>query len=269
MLSDFGRRTTRHGIVERLSLLTPYFWQSRSMKLPRMNCGTLLFFWVVFGSTFVSAWAAPSTIYSFPDKVAEGGGDPNTKYIALTFDDGPHKVLTPRLLDGLKETGAKVTFFVMGVKVDLHPTILKRAIEEGHEIANHAWNHPVLSKLPWEDVHRQLRETSDALFNVTGVQPKVMRPPYGNTNKRLNDRIYKETQMPAIMWSLDTLDWKRPGVDAIVDRVQKKAAGGTVILCHDIHPDTIAAVIRLVPELQKKGFVFKTVSEMIKLHYAN
>lgn len=75
--------------------------------------------------------------------------------------------------------------------------------------------------------------------------------------------------MPAIMWSLDTLDWKRPGVDAIVDRVQKKAAGGTVILCHDIHPDTIAAVIRLVPELQKKGFVFKTVSEMIKLHYAN
>lgn len=209
----------------------------------------------------------PSTIYAFPENPPGEINNSKPKYIALTFDDGPHKVLTPRLLDGLKDLGAKVTFFVMGIKVDLHPNILKRAMAEGHEVANHAWNHPVLSKLPWEEVHRQLTVTSDILFNMTNVRPKVMRPPYGNTNRRLNARIYSETHMPAIMWSLDTQDWQRPGVDAIVDRIMKKSTSGTVILCHDIHPDTIQAVLKVVPEMQKKGFVFKTVSEMISMHY--
>lgn len=210
----------------------------------------------------------PSTIYSFPDTSPTGATNQSEKYVALTFDDGPHKVLTPRLLDGLKETGAKVTFFVMGVKVDLHPEILKRAIDEGHEVANHAWNHPVLAKVPWDEVHRQLTTTSEALYNITNQRPKVMRPPYGNTNKKLNERIHRETLMPVIMWSLDTLDWKRPGADAIVDRITKKITGGTVILCHDIHPDTVAAIIKVVPVLQKKGFVFKTISELIRQHYS-
>jgi peptidoglycan/xylan/chitin deacetylase (PgdA/CDA1 family) len=229
-----------------------------------MNSACFVILWAAFWIAVIDS--VPSTIYSFPG-VAPGDDKSGPKYIALTFDDGPHKVLTPRLLDGLKETGAKVTFFVMGVKVDMHPTILRRAMSEGHEVANHAWNHPVLSRLPWEEVSRQLSDTSSALFNVTKERPKVMRPPYGNTNRRLNERIYQETSMPAIMWSLDTQDWQRPGINAIVERVHKKATGGTVILCHDIHPDTVAAVLQFVPEMQKNGFVFKTVSELIKMHF--
>lgn len=156
----------------------------------------------------------PSALYNFPD-VPPVNGSANAKYVALTFDDGPHKVLTPRLLDALKNTKAKVTFFVMGIKVGMHPQILRRAISEGHEVANHAWNHPVLAKLPWEDVKQQLRSTSLRIANLTDVLPNVMRPPYGNTNRKLNDRIYKELGLPVIMWSLDTLDWQRPGVEKV------------------------------------------------------
>lgn len=186
----------------------------------------------------------------------------------MTFDDGPHGTLTPRLLDYLtKLPNAKVTFFIMGIKVHLHPKVLQRIVLEGHEIANHAWNHPVLAKLPFEEVSHQLQLTSQAIYNATGYIPKVMRPPYGNTNKKLNDRIFRENSLPVIIWSLDTMDWKHPGRDEIVKRAVDKAVPGTVILCHDIHYDTVEAIPILIEKLQAKGFMFKTVSELIQLHY--
>lgn len=202
----------------------------------------------------------PPTIYSFPNK---------QKYLALTFDDGPHAVLTHRLLDALKDSGAHVTFFVMGIKVLTHPEIVVRAMNEGHEIANHVWNHPVIAKLPWEAVSDQLRLTSEVIRNATGTVPRVMRPPYGNTNKRVNERIAKELGLPVIMWSLDTLDWKRPGVAKIVEQATKRSKPGTVILCHDIHPDTVEAIPKIVEQMRSKGYEFKTVSQLIDFYYRN
>jgi peptidoglycan/xylan/chitin deacetylase (PgdA/CDA1 family) len=205
----------------------------------------------------------PSPIYSFP-------ANPNknaTKYVALTFDDGPHKILTHDLLDGLKKVGAKVTFFVMGIKVRIHPDIILRAYREGHEIANHVWNHPVLTKISYGDVDRQLSDTSQAVFNATSITTRVMRPPYGNTNNKLNNHISKDQKYPVIIWSLDTNDWKRPGPTEVVKRIMAKVADGSVILCHDIHPGTIEAIPVAIQELQKKGFQLKTISEMIDIHY--
>lgn len=203
----------------------------------------------------------PSPIWNFPKSKNNG------KYLALTFDDGPHELLTPDLLDQLKKTNTKVTFFVMGVKAVIHPNILKRAHQEGHEIANHVWDHPVLSKIPWQEVDRQLKATSDAIYNATSAHPKVMRPPYGNTNNKLSRHISSDVQYPVIMWSLDTQDWRRPGSNEIVKRVLDKAEDGTVILCHDIHPGTIEAIPIIIEQMRKKGFEFKTVSELIDLHY--
>lgn len=205
----------------------------------------------------------PSPIWGFPKNPTNNG----EKYVALTFDDGPHKHLTPDLLDALKRLDAKVTFFVMGIKVIMHPKIVKRAMAEGHEIANHVWNHPVLSKIPLPEVDRQLRMTSEAIYNATSVYPKVMRPPYGNTNRKLNRHISQDDKYPIIMWSLDTNDWRKPSPREIVESVMKKIDDGTVILCHDIHPGTIEAIPLLVQELKKKGFILKTVSELIELHY--
>lgn len=185
------------------------------------------------------------------------------KFIALTFDDGPHQILTPRLLDILKDKAAKATFFVMGVKAVLHPTILTRMHVEGHEVANHVWDHPVLTKISYEKVHDQLARTNDAIKIATNSVPKVMRPPYGNTNAKLNKYISKEEKLPVIMWSLDTRDWMRPSPDEIVSRVVKKAKSGDIILCHDIHPGTIEAIPRIIDEMHKQGYIFVTVSELI------
>jgi len=190
--------------------------------------------------------------------------------VALTFDDGPHAVLTPRLLDSLQtlkksnNIAAHVTFFVMGVKVAMHPQILKRAVEEGHEIANHVWNHPVMTQIPWEDMKSQLYHTSEAIYNATGKFPTVMRPPYGKTTNPINGRILKEIHLPVILWSLDTLDWQRPSVDQIVSKAVQKSKPGTIILCHDIHPNTVEAIPILVKQLADQGYSFLTVTEMIQ-----
>ncbi len=109
----------------------------------------------------------PSTIFSFPP-VAPNSTE---KFVALTFDDGPHTTLTPKLLDSLQKLNAKVTFFVMGVKLASRAAVLQRAVLEGHEIANHAWNHPVMTKIPFEEVKYQLELTSEAIYNATGKKP--------------------------------------------------------------------------------------------------
>jgi peptidoglycan-N-acetylglucosamine deacetylase len=206
----------------------------------------------------------PSTLLSFPTEAKNY----TSKYVALTFDDGPHKVLTPRLLSSLQATpDVKVTFFVMGVKVIFHPKLVRQALQEGHEIANHAWDHPVLSRLDWKSTVDQLIRTNEAIYNATGQYPKVMRPPYGNTNKKLNDRIFNEINLPVILWSLDTLDWKRPSVDEILKKVEHKVRSGSIILCHDIHPGTIEAIPLIVKSLKEKGYEFRTVSELIQFYY--
>ena len=206
----------------------------------------------------------PALIRSFPTKSV---ADPKKKFVALTFDDGPHKVLTPRLLDVLKDKNAKATFFVMGIKAIMHPTIVKRAHQEGHEIANHAWNHPVMTKISREELSQQLKSTSEAIFNATGAHPKIMRPPYGNTNPDVNNFIYENEHLNVILWSLDTRDWMRPGKEAVISRAVSGSAQGTVILCHDIHPGTIEAIPSIIDSLHKAGFEFKTVSEMASLFY--
>jgi peptidoglycan/xylan/chitin deacetylase (PgdA/CDA1 family) len=216
------------------------------------------FAYIVGCLTLLCAAAELSTIYSFDEKKVQ-------KTIALTFDDGPHGTLTPRLLDVLKAKNVKVTFFVMGIKAVMHPDILKRAHEEGHEIANHVWDHPVLSKIPREQVHDQLERTTAAIQAAISVPPKVMRPPYGNTNKGLNEFIYKNDKLKVILWSYDTNDWKRPAPSEIVSKTVAKIKPGAVILCHDIHPGTIAAMPELIDKLHAAGYKFQTVSGLLAM----
>ena len=161
------------------------------------------------------------------------------KLIALTFDDGPHGTLTPQLLDILKTKNAKATFFVMGIKVEKHKGIIERAQSEGHEIANHVWDHPVLTKISFDRVYDQLLRTNNVIQSILSVAPKTMRPPYGNTNPKLNKYIEEKGNLSVIMWSLDTQDWKRPEPQTIIDLTMKKVKVGDIILCHDIHPGTI------------------------------
>jgi len=183
--------------------------------------------------------------------------------IAMTFDDGPSAALTPRLLDILKQRNIKVTFFVLGQLVQEHPEILQRAAAEGHEIGNHSWDHKALNKLAEGGLRHELADTSSEITKAIGKPVTLMRPPYGATNPRLNRAIEKEYGMKVILWSVDPLDWKRPGPQIVSQRILKGTQPGSIILSHDIHPGTIEAMPATLDALLAKGYKFVTVSELL------
>ncbi len=186
-------------------------------------------------------------------------------YIAMTFDDGPHGTLTPKLLDLLAARHMKVTFFVLGECIEQHPEVLQRAAREGHEIANHSWSHPQLNKMSDEAVRSQLRRTDDAIKQVTGKRPTLFRPPYGAITTRQKKWIHDEFGYQIIMWDVDPLDWKEPGPTTVSNRILRETRAGSIILSHDIHRGTIEAMPATFEQLQAKHFKFVTVSELIGL----
>jgi len=188
-------------------------------------------------------------------------------YIALTFDDGPGKATTPRLLDLLAKRNIKVTFFVLGENAKDNPEILKRELAEGHEIGNHSWNHPNLSIKTDDAVRSQLLQTQDTVFQITGIKPKIMRPPYGALTERQKKWVTEQFGLKVIIWSVDPLDWKKPGSAVVAHRVVEETRPGSIILIHDIHASTVDAVPEILDGLLAKGFKFVTVSELIAMDH--
>jgi peptidoglycan/xylan/chitin deacetylase (PgdA/CDA1 family) len=186
-------------------------------------------------------------------------------YIAITFDDGPSATLTPKLLDLLAAHHIKATFFVIGENVANYPKIVERAAREGHEIANHSWSHPNFGKMSDEGVRRQLWRTDDAIKNVTGVRPALLRPPYGSITARQKHWIHDEFGYQIILWDVDPYDWKRPGPSVVSNRILKETRSGSIVLSHDIHPGTIEAMPSTFDQLAAKGFKFVTVSELVRM----
>jgi peptidoglycan/xylan/chitin deacetylase (PgdA/CDA1 family) len=186
-------------------------------------------------------------------------------YIAMTFDDGPHDKLTPKLLDLLAARHIKVTFFVIGQNVAEYPQILQRAAREGHEIGNHSWSHPYLGRMSDEAVRRELHRTDDAIKEAIGSRTTLMRPPYGSITQRQKRWINQEFGYRIILWDVDPFDWKRPGPNAVCNRIVRNTRAGSIILSHDIHPGTIEAMPATFDQLEAKGFKFVTVSELIKM----
>jgi len=188
-------------------------------------------------------------------------------YIALTFDDGPSKATTPRLLDMLAKRGIKVTFFVLGECVQENPDILKREIAEGHEIGNHSWNHPNLAKMSDDAVRNQLQRTQDLVFEITGAKPKIMRPPYGSFTDHQRKWANEQFGFKVILWEVDPLDWKRPGPSVVAHRILSETRPGYIILAHDIHAQTVDAMAETLDGLLAKGFKFVTVSELLAMDH--
>lgn len=186
-------------------------------------------------------------------------------YIAMTFDDGPHGSLTPKLLDLLAAHKIKATFFVVGQCVAEYPAIVARAAREGHEIANHSWSHPNLSKMSDEAVRQQLQKTDDAIKAAIGVRPTLLRPPYGAITGRQKSWIHDKFGYRVIIWDVDPLDWKRPGPSVVTSRIVHGTHPGSIILAHDIHAPTIDAMPATFEQLQAKGFKFVTVSELLAM----
>ena len=189
----------------------------------------------------------------------------NGPYVAMTFDDGPHATLTPKLLDLLALKKIKATFFVLGENVERHPEILKRAVAEGHEIGNHSWSHPNLAKLSNEALRSQLQRTDDVIAHAISSHPRIMRPPYGELTPRQRLWVNTEFGYKVILWDVDPLDWKEPGPSIVAQRIIQGAKPGSIMLSHDIHAQTIAAMPEVFDSLLAKGFKFVTVSELLSL----
>ena len=224
--------------------------------------------------------SAPAGYLDLPQKAKIGYSSVHVDgpYIAMTFDDGPNPVLTPRLLDILKARGIKVTFFVVGQNAALHPEILKRAIAEGHEIGNHSWSHPDLAKLPDDTVRAELQKTQDAIVAAIGAKPTLLRPPYGAITKEQKEWIFKEFGYQIILWDVDPNDWKilkgesaaqrSARVENVIlngDKEEHGARDGSIILSHDIHATTVDAMADTFDKLLAKGFKFVTVSALIAM----
>lgn len=186
-------------------------------------------------------------------------------YIALTFDDGPHATLTPKLLDILKERGIKVTFFVIGQNVAANPAILQRAVAEGHEIGNHSWNHQAFTKGGGSGVAVQVNQTNAAIENAIGKKPALVRPPYGATNASITKKLNEEYGLKVVMWDVDPLDWKYHDSERVKNEILKYTKPGSIVLSHDIHATTVNAMPATLDALIAKGFKFVTVSELIAM----
>lgn len=186
-------------------------------------------------------------------------------YIAITYDDGPHPVNTPRLLDMLAARDIKATFYVIGNNVNQYPGVLRRTVAEGHEIGNHSQTHPLLSKLGDSRLLQEMRSCQDAIGRAAGIRPRTMRPPYGGLLQRQREIILNEFGYPTILWSVDPLDWKRPGASVIANRIVSSTNPGSIVLAHDLHSQTVDSMPQTLDRLLRRGFKFVTVSQLISM----
>jgi len=193
--------------------------------------------------------------------------DPERPAIALTFDDGPSTSVTPIILDVLKENDVRATFFVLGEMAIKAPGIVARAYDIGCEIGSHSYYHVNLTKLSAEQLHSQIDDVSEMLYEITGEPCKLVRPPYGSRD----DHVRENVPFPLILWSIDTLDWstrnsmsKEKSIQATIDSVLNHVKDGDIILMHDIHAETAEAVKIMVPELIARGYQLLTVSQLFE-----
>jgi len=187
--------------------------------------------------------------------------------IALTFDDGPSASLTPGLLDTLKEKGVHATFFVLGQEtLDADPALLKRMIDEGHEIGNHSYDHAIYTDLTADEIRDELKKTNDAIFAATGTYPTVMRPPTGGSNDTVL-AISTEMNLACVNWSWESCpeDWlaDHQTPEFISNHVITNARNGHIVLLHDIHQATVDSIAAMIDGLVAKGYRFATVSELL------
>ena len=189
--------------------------------------------------------------------------DPNKPMVALTFDDGPSKY-TPRILDSLEANGGAATFFMVGNRIESYTDTVKRMAAIGSEPASHTWNHGYITKMSESELLTNLGQVDAAVQSAAGVTPKLLRPPGGFLNDASKAALAKKG-VPAIMWSIDTLDWKTKNAQTTVDTVLNNVKDGDIILMHDLYAPSAEAAEILIPELTKRGYQLVTVSEMASL----
>ncbi|MGE5484521.1 MAG: polysaccharide deacetylase family protein [Ignavibacteriales bacterium] len=188
------------------------------------------------------------------------------KAVALTFDIGWGEVCPGLVLDVLKQKGLSCTFFLSGPWAASHPDIVRRIAADGHEVGSHGWWHDNLSQCSRERIVESLRKTRETITNLAGREAKLFRPPNGDYDDEVVLTAMEEGYH-TIIWSLDSLDWKNPGVDYMIDRLLTRAQAGDIILCHasDSARETYLALPPVIDGLRANGFRLLRLSELLAL----
>lgn len=167
----------------------------------------------------------------------------------------------PQMLNTLENNNIHITFFVGGTWAKSNPELLKMIAEKGHELGNHSYNHPHPNTLSKAKNQEQIVNTEAIIKEITGVKTNLYAPPYGEYNDTVLAAA-TELHYPTIMWSIDTIDWKRPPPEIIKSRVVKKIHNGAIVLMHPTDP-TAKALPDLIRELSSLGYTITTVSDIL------
>lgn len=189
-------------------------------------------------------------------------GNPAKNMVALTFDATYGDNQTYALLKILRDNNIKATFFLSGIWLLNFPNLAKAIASEGHEIANHGYTHPHMPLITLPQNINQIVRTDALIRNITGLSPYLFRPPYGEYNQAILNEIAALGYVP-IMWTIDSLDWKSPGVNQIIERVVNNVEPGAIILMHQSAFQTPEALQTIIPRLREKGYGFGTVTQVI------
>lgn len=181
-----------------------------------------------------------------------------TPLIALTFDDGPRRDTTEKLLDGLAQRGVPATFFLIGEQLAGDEDLVRRMEREGHQIGIHTYDHVRLLGLNQADFDAQVERTRGLLKSILGHNDFLLRPPYG----LFDDGVRTKAGCPIILWSIDPEDWGDKNTERIVRHILDNVEDGSIILLHDIYPTSVEAALRVVDELHSRGFLFVTVEQL-------
>ena len=193
---------------------------------------------------------------------AERNLDPSKPMVALTYDDGPAPA-TGSILDILETHGARATFYMVGNRMGSYPDTVRRVAALGCEIGSHTWGHNYITGLGASSLHSNLNQFDSTLQNLVGIRTATMRPPGGFVNN-VSLQALASYGVPAIMWSIDTMDWKSRNAQAVVESVLSQVKDGDIVLMHDLYGSTAEATAILVPELINRGYQLVTVSELAR-----
>ena len=211
---------------------------------------------VLAAALVLTAWAIRRSPAAQP---VEGQADlPEGKLIALTFDDGPRRSTTTRLLDGLAQRGVKATFFLIGRQVEDNAALVRRMDEEGHQIGIHTFDHVQLTALNQADFDAQVEATRSLLKQVLGHNDFLLRPPYG----KWDEGTRAMADCPIILWSIDPEDWSDGDTARVVEAVVSQARDGSIILLHDIFDSSVDAALEIVDRLHAQGYYFCTIDQL-------
>jgi peptidoglycan-N-acetylglucosamine deacetylase len=212
------------------------------------------------GAVSHSSWEPPSLRVPRPEIKLE----PRHPWIALTFDDGPHPVMTERLLDLLRDEGVPATFFVVGKMAVRNPSVLREISRQGHEIANHTFNHRDITTMDDRTLINELSQTRSAIRRLTGQDTLLFRPPGGDYDRHRVE-LASAIGYRMVLWSVISKDVQGATIPAMRRRVLGSATDGGIILMHSGLPSTIQMLREVIPELRHRGYNFVTVSQLLGL----